>query len=114
MFPPGRGKLASRPVQLWVFHQAENGLTTLPVLRYRFNHRNRKCRLKNLSIAREVSPSPNSDEFRWERACFFLPLPFRCQRAGVRTKPKAVKRSRYYAEKGVLMANLNLERAKTA
>jgi hypothetical protein len=49
MFPPGRGKLASRPVQLWVFHQAENGLTTLPVLRYRFNHRNRKCRLKNLS-----------------------------------------------------------------
>src|SRR5215471_10669439 len=49
MFPPGRGKLANRPVQLWVFHQAENGLTTLPVLRYRFNHRNRKCRLKNLS-----------------------------------------------------------------
>jgi hypothetical protein len=46
MFPPGRGKLASRPVQLWVFHQAENGLTTLPVLRYRFNHRNRKMPFK--------------------------------------------------------------------
>ena len=39
----------SRPVQQWVFHQAEKELTSLPVLRYGSGHR--KGRLKILSIS---------------------------------------------------------------
>jgi hypothetical protein len=38
----------SRPVQQWIFHQAEKELTTLPGLRYSSGHR--KGRLKILSI----------------------------------------------------------------
>src|SRR5262245_22638803 len=44
-----------RPVQQWIFHQAEQELTTLPGLRYSSGHR--KGRLKILSISVSVAVS---------------------------------------------------------
>jgi Patatin-like phospholipase len=43
----------SRPGQQWIFHQAEEELTSLPVVRYSSGHR--KGRLKILSIILEIS-----------------------------------------------------------
>src|SRR5262249_4092930 len=42
----------SGPVQQWIFHQAEQELTTLPGLRYSFGHR--KGRLKILFVKNPI------------------------------------------------------------
>src|SRR5262249_58822744 len=54
----------SGPVQQWIFHQAEQELTTLPGLRYSSSHR--KGRLKILSLCPPGSTT-------WLISCYSLP-----------------------------------------
>src|SRR5262245_53222780 len=51
----------SGPVQQWIFHQAEQELTTLPGLRYGFAHR--KGRLKILSMRERCWTTSSFNQF---------------------------------------------------